>query len=68
MSMLVHDPKPARKGDTHGKPTGDPPHFQSLGNVAKSVTKRAILCGYAHGVLSVETTQALIDALDLRGA
>lgn len=66
--MLLHHSPPGSKREVHAPSTDVPQGFNRIGDVAKSVTKRAILRGYAHGVLSVETTQALIDALDLRGA
>lgn len=66
--MLVHEQEAPCKRETSPPPTDDPQVFHSLGDVAKSVTKRAILRGYAHGVLSVGAAQALIDALDLRRA
>lgn len=66
--MLLHQSTPQHKREVHTPSTDVPQGFHRVGDVAKAVTKRAILRGYAHGVLSVETTQMLIDALDLRGA
>lgn len=66
--MLVHHYEPERKREVNTPSTDVPQGFHHIGDVAKSVTKRAILRGYAHGILSVEAAQALIDALDLRGA
>jgi hypothetical protein len=66
--MLIAKDHRQHKREVAAPSTDDPQTFQGIGDLAKAVTKRAILRGYAHGILSVETTQELIDALDLRRA
>lgn len=66
--MLLHQLPEQHKREVNIPSTDPPQGFHRIGDAAKSVTERAILRGYAHGVLSVEATQALIDALNLRGA
>lgn len=42
--------------------------FQQVGDVARSLVKRTILRGYAHGALDVKQTQSLINKLKLNEA
>lgn len=66
--MLIAKDHRQHKREVAAPSTDDPQAFHSLGDLTKAVVKRAILRGYAHGLLSVEATQELIDALDLRRA
>lgn len=42
--------------------------WRSLGDLAATVAKRSILLGYAHGRISLDRTQALIDELKINEA
>jgi len=62
MADRRHPEAPADKQPDYAKQNG---HWQHIGDLAKSVTKRAIICGYQHRVLSMNQAQALIDRLRL---
>ena len=50
-------------GKPHKKSTGE--KWIKLGDAAGTLTKKLLLQGYAHGALSQDLTQTLIDKLEI---